>query len=427
MDIYGSKGLHGSITVPGDKSISHRSIMLGSISEGTTTVHGFLNGADCISTIGCFRSMGVDIKIDGTDVTIRGVGLGGLKKPSGVLDCGNSGTTTRMISGILSGQEFDSELNGDASLQKRPMDRVMRPLSMMGASFYPLNGNGCLPVRISGSKLHGIDYISPVASAQVKSSVLLAGLYASSPTSFTEPYLSRNHTELMMRSFGADIVSDGLKVILRPGSILKGRTVDVPGDISSAAFFIGAGLLIPGSEILIKNVGINPTRDGILRVFKQMGGNTAVRNIHTGNGESIADIEVKSSELHGITIKGEIIPSLIDEIPLIAVAATQAHGTTVIADASELRVKESDRIRLMTDGLSAMGADITATSDGMIINGPTPLHPAPADDALDHRVAMSFAVAALINQGSEPMVIAHPECVSISYPAFFNDLASLMV
>ena len=425
MKISHSKGLFGDIAVPGDKSVSHRSIMLGSIAEGVTRISGFLNGADCISTINCFRKMGVQIDTDGTDVTVSGAGLYGLEPPEEVLDCGNSGTTTRIISGLLSAQSFDTTVTGDDSICRRPMKRIMEPLSMMGASIESVNKNGCAPLFIHGKQLHGIDYISPVASAQVKSSVLMAGLYASSPTSVTEPYLSRNHTELMLRGFGADVSCLGTKATVYPGQTLHSRKVNVPGDISSAAYFLGAGLIVPDSAIVIRNVGINPTRAGIIQVFNDMGASIALSKIHTDTGELTADISVQTSPLHGIVIGGSVIPALIDELPLIAVAATQASGTTVIRDASELKVKESDRIALMTSGLKAMGADITATDDGMIINGPSRLHPACVETALDHRIAMSFSIAALLCEPGSSMEIPDSDCVRISYPGFFNDLASL--
>ena len=416
MKISHSKGLFGDIAVPGDKSVSHRSIMLGSIAEGVTRISGFLNGADCISTINCFRKMGVQIDTDGTDVTVSGAGLYGLEPPEEVLDCGNSGTTTRIISGLLSAQSFDTTVTGDDSICRRPMKRIMEPLSMMGASIESVNKNGCAPLFIHGKQLHGIDYISPVASAQVKSSVLMAGLYASSPTS---------HTELMLRGFGADVSCLGTKATVYPGQTLHSRKVNVPGDISSAAYFLGAGLIVPDSAIVIRNVGINPTRAGIIQVFNDMGASIALSKIHTDTGELTADISVQTSPLHGIVIGGSVIPALIDELPLIAVAATQASGTTVIRDASELKVKESDRIALMTSGLKAMGADITATDDGMIINGPSRLHPAGVETALDHRIAMSFSIAALLCEPGSSMEIPDSDCVRISYPGFFNDLASL--
>lgn len=428
MVIKKQTGLRGKIRVPGDKSISHRAVMLGALSEGTSHISGFLNGADCISTINCFRSMGVDIEYSGgSELTVHGAGLYGLKEPSRMLDCGNSGTTTRILSGILAGQSFISSLTGDASIQKRPMKRIMDPLKKMGADIISIKDNGCAPLRISPSGLHGIDYTMPVASAQVKSCILMAALYAEGDTVVREPAVSRDHTEIMLKAMGTGISRTGTEVLLHPGNKLCSRDMTVPGDISSAAYFLGAALIIPDSDILIENVGINPTRDGIIRVFKEMGGNISLMNRRSSAGEPVADINVKSSGLSGIEISGDIIPSLIDELPLIAVAASQAHGTTVIKDAGELRVKESDRIALVTKNLKAMGADIEATDDGFIINGkdgdPRPLMGIMTDDANDHRIAMSFTVAGMTAAGET--TISHPECTAISYPDFFKDISSL--
>lgn len=414
--------LHGEITVPGDKSISHRSIMFGAIAQGTTEVYNFLQGADCISTISCFRQMGVEIQNHGDTVLIRGNGLRGLKKPEQVLDCGNSGTTTRLISGILSAQNFTVTLTGDASIRKRPMNRIMEPLSLMGAQINSINGNNCAPLEITGQPLHGVHYQTPVASAQVKSAVLLAGLYADSNTCVTEPSVSRNHTELMLKSFGADIRTEGTSAIITPATELYGQSIMVPGDISSAAFFLAAGLLVPNSEILIKNVGINPTRDGILRVLKDMGGNLTMMNVRK-SGEPTADILVRSSALHGITISGEIIPTLIDELPVLAALSCFAEGRTVIKDAAELKIKESNRIEVMVKNLSAMGADVEETEDGMMIHGGRPLQGAVIDSRLDHRIAMTFAVASCMAEGETEILGA--ECVNISYPGFYQDLARL--
>ncbi len=414
--------LHGEITVPGDKSISHRSVMFGSIAQGTTEVCNFLQGADCISTISCFRQMGVEIENQGDTVLIRGNGLRGLKKPDQVLDCGNSGTTTRLISGILSAQNFTVTLTGDASIQKRPMKRIMEPLSLMGAQINSINGNDCAPLEITGQPLHGIHYRSPVASAQVKSAILLAGLYADSNTCVTEPSVSRNHTELMLKSFGADIRTEGISAIITPADELYGQSIMVPGDISSAAFFLAAGLLVPNSEILIKNVGINPTRDGILRVLKDMGGNLTMMNVQM-SGEPTADILVRSSALHGVTIGGEIIPTLIDELPVLAALSCFAEGKTVIKDAAELKIKESNRIEVMVKNLSAMGAKVEETEDGMIIHGGKPLQGAVIDSKLDHRIAMTFAIASCMAEGETEILGA--ECVNISYPGFYEDLARL--
>ena len=415
-------GLKGEITIPGDKSISHRSIMLGSLADGITEVHGFLNGADCISSMNCFRQMGIDITYDGQTVIIHGKGLHGLTKPNDTLDVGNSGTTTRLMSGILAAQDFRSRVTGDDSICRRPMKRIMTPLAMMGADIMSEAGNDCAPLIINGKNLRGINYNSPVASAQVKSCVLLAGLYADGETSVTEPYVSRNHTELMLKAFGADIMTDGTTAIVKPANRLIGRKLLVPGDISSAAYFIVAGLITPDSEITIKNVGINPTRDGIIDVIRMMGGDISFDNV-SDSGEPTADITVRTSSLKGCIIGGELIPKLIDEIPVIAILACFADGQTVIRNAEELKVKESNRIDVMVENLSAMGADIIATDDGMIINGGKTLHGAVIDSHLDHRIAMSFAIAGINADGDTE--ILGSECVDISYPGFYDDLYKL--
>lgn len=423
MNFHKVKTLKGEITVPGDKSISHRAVMFSSIAKGLTEITNFLQGADCLSTISCFGKLGIDIENGPDRILVHGKGLHGLTAPDCVLDAGNSGTTTRLISGILAPQSFTTTLTGDASIQKRPMKRIMEPLSMMGANIKSLKGNDCAPLEIQGSPLTGIHYTSKVASAQVKSAVLLAGLYASGETSVTEPVISRNHTEIMLSHFGAQIATEGTTASIRPEPVLEGRKIVVPGDISSAAYFIAAGLIVPGSEILIKNVGINETRDGILRVAKQMGGNIRLLNENRDSGEPVADILVSHSSLHGIEIKGSVIPTLIDELPVIAIMAAYAEGTTVIADAAELKVKESNRIDVMVNNLTAMGADITGTEDGMIIKGGKPLHGTLIHSMDDHRIAMSFAVAALRAEGMT--TIEGGECVNISYPAFYKDLESL--
>lgn len=423
MKIKRIKGLKGRVSIPGDKSISHRSVMLSSIAEGTTEVHNFLQGADCLSSIACFRQMGIDIENNGDIVRIHGRGLHGLKRPENTLDTGNSGTTTRLMSGILAGQNFDCVINGDASIQSRPMRRIMTPLSLMGASIESLRGNDCAPLKITGQKLHGIHYDSPVSSAQVKSAILLAGLYADGETSVTEPVLSRNHTELMLGACGGDIRSEGTTATLRPVNRLEAQKIIVPGDISSAAYFMAAGLIVPGSEICIENVGINPTRDGMVKVCRAMGGNISLENIHDVCGEPVADIVVRNSALHGTIVEGAIIPSLIDELPIIAVMAAFAEGQTIIRDAAELKVKESDRIAVMAENLSAMGVDITPTEDGMIINGGKMPHGAVIQSHLDHRIAMSFAVAALASDGETEIIGS--DCVNISYPTFYQDLLRL--
>ncbi len=418
-----TQSLQGILTVPGDKSISHRCIMLGALAEGTTEVHGFLQGADCLSSIACFEKMGVTIDNSGELVRIHGLGLHHLKSPSDILDVGNSGTTTRLMSGILAAQPFTSMIDGDASIRKRPMKRIMTPLAQMGASITSLEGNDCAPLRIEGRSLHGIHYQSPVASAQVKSAILLAGLYAEGETSVTEPYVSRNHTELMFEAFGVPIHCEGTTVTVQPVSSLLAQNISVPGDISSAAYFLVAGLITPNSCITIQNVGINPTRDGILEVCRAMGAKLTMENVKVSVGEPTADITVSTSSLHGTTIEGALIPKLIDELPIIAVLACFAEGTTVIKDAQELKVKESNRIDVMVTNLSAMGADIEATDDGMIIHGGKPLHGAVIDSHLDHRIAMSFAIAGMNADGNTEILGA--DCVNISYPDFYSHLSSL--
>lgn len=424
MKFHQVSKLQGTVSVPGDKSISHRSIMFASLAEGTSEITNFLEGADCLSTIDCFRKLGVDItKPEPGRVIVHGRGLHGLQPPSSTLDVGNSGTTARLISGILSAQNFTTHLTGDASIQKRPMKRIIEPLSRMGADIRSEKNNGCAPLLIQGSPLRGIHYTTQVASAQVKSAILLAGLYADGITKVTEPCLSRNHSELMLRLFGADLHTEGTTAILRPGSSLTGQMISVPGDISSAAYFIAAGSILPGSDILIRNVGINPTRDGILKAAEAMGADITLENLRSGNGEPSADLHIRSSALHGAQIGGSLIPTLIDELPVLAVMAAFADGTTVIRDAAELKVKESNRIDSIVTNLHAMGCDIEATPDGMVIRGGRPLHGAVIDTHDDHRIAMSFAVAALGAKGETH--IPASDCVTISYPGFFQHLGSL--
>lgn len=423
MKFTKARCLKGEVKVPGDKSISHRAIMLGSLAKGTTEITNFLQGADCLSSMSCFQSMGITITNSKASVLVHGKGLHGLEKPAAMLDVGNSGTTTRLMSGILAAQPFTCSLNGDESIQKRPMKRIMEPLSQMGAKIESIRQNGCAPLTITGQHLKGIHYHSKVASAQVKSCILLAGLYADGETSVTEPYVSRNHTELMLSYFGGTIKTEGTTATVLPEPELIGQKVVVPGDISSAAYFIAAGLLVPNSEILIKNVGINPTRDGILRVCRQMGGDITLLNENTLKGEPSADLLVRSSSLHGTTIGGELIPTLIDELPIISVLASYADGETIIQDAQELKVKESNRIDVMVTNLSKMGVNIQATDDGMIIKGGSPLHGATIDSNLDHRIAMSFAIAAL--QADGVTEILGSDCVTISYPDFYQDLKGL--
>lgn len=415
-------GLKGSIKIPGDKSISHRAVMFGSIAKGDTEITGFLRGDDCMSTISCFKKLGIDIEVNDDKVVVHGKGLNGLTAPSETLDVGNSGTTIRLISGILSAQSFDSVLNGDSSIQKRPMNRVIKPLSQMGADIESTN-YGYAPLTIHGKKLKAMEYTMPVASAQVKSSILLASLFAEGTTVINEPVASRDHTEIMLNYFGADIKNDNGVITSNPVRELYGKNLEVPGDISSAAFFMVAGLVVPNSHIIIENVGINPTRTGIIDALKAMGGYVEIINQRKSGGELVGDIEVKTSALKATTLEGSIIPRMIDEIPVFAVAALCAEGTTVVKDATELKVKESNRIATMGQELGKMGVNIEETDDGMIIKGNQKLKGAEVYSHLDHRVAMSCAIAGLIAQGET--TITDADCVGISFPNFYELLENL--
>ena len=421
MQINPCGPLRGTITVPGDKSISHRAVMLGALANGTTHISGFLMGEDCLSTIDCFRKMGVQIERTETEVIIKGVGLHGLSAPEETLYTGNSGTTTRLLCGILAGQSFASVMNGDASIQKRPMGRVIKPLREMGASIEGKSDNYC-PLRIYPSELCGIEYRLPVASAQLKSAILLAGLYAEGQTTIIEPAPSRDHTERMFRALGVEIETHGNVITLDPPEDLHAVDITVPADISSAAFFLVAGAIVPGSELTIKNVGVNPTRTGILDVLRSMGADIAEEHF-CDHAEPICDLTVRHSALHGIEIGGSIIPRLIDELPVIAVAAAFAEGETVIRDAQELKVKESNRISAMVAELTKAGVDIEETDDGMIIRGGRRPRGATFDTYQDHRIAMSLAVLALAAEGASR--ITAPEVVAISYPDFFDTLQQL--
>ncbi len=409
----------GEITVPGDKSISHRAVMLGALADGTTHIKGFLKGADCLSTIDCFRDMGIEIEINDDIITVHGKGLNGLKKPEKTLYTGNSGTTTRLLSGILAGQPFNCSITGDASIQKRPMGRVTKPLSLMGADIE----NEYCPLCIHGKKLSGIEYNMTVASAQVKTALILAALYAEGETVIHEVEKSRDHTELMLKAMGADITVDGLTIRTGKTTSLKPQEISVPGDISSAAFFLVLGAVMPDSEIHIKNVGMNPTRTGIIDVLTDMGADLEISNERTVTGESVADITVRSSKLHSTTIGGAIIPRLIDELPVIATAALFADGETIIRDAQELKVKETNRIRAVVDEFKKCGADITETDDGMIINGGKPLYGADFKTYGDHRMAMSLTILAQLAEGVS--TLDDSDCVAVSYPEFFNDFYGL--
>ncbi len=419
MNIKKITSARGELTVPGDKSISHRAVMFGALSDGTSKITGFLKGADCLSTIDCFRKMGVKIDIEGDTVTVYGNGMHGLKSPSEQLYTGNSGTTTRLLCGLLSAQNFDTVISGDASIAKRPMGRVCNPLRLMGAK---IDGDYC-PLTIHGTRLHGMDHKMEVASAQVKTALILAAMYADGETKIHEIEKSRDHTELMLKAMGADIDVNGLDITVRPTKRLTAQNVAVPGDISSAAFFMVLGAIMKNSEITIKNVGINPTRTGIIDVMRDMGADIAMSNERTVTGEAAADITVKSSQLHGLTIGGSIIPRLIDELPIIAVMAAFADGETVIKDARELKVKETNRIRAVVDEFTKCGIDITETDDGMIIRGGKPIHSADFKTYGDHRMAMSLCVLAQAADGT--FTLDDAECVNVSYPAFFSDLWSL--
>lgn len=423
--ILPARSLRGELAVPGDKSISHRSVMLGSLAQGTTRITNFLRGEDNFSTMGAFRAMGVPIEDDGRTVTVRGVGLHGLQEPDNVLDCGNSGTTIRLMTGLLSGQHFFSVLTGDQYLRKRPMKRVVEPLAQMGAKIAGRGGGTLAPLAITGGPLSGVFYNSPIASAQVKSALMLAGLYASGETSVTEPTRSRDHSERMFRFFGADLDTLHNGVVVRGGRELQGQEIMVPGDISSAAFFLVAGLIVPGSELLIRNVGVNPTRTGVIDILKAMGGDITLQEQREVSGEPVADLLVRSSSLRGIEIQGDVVPRAIDEFPAICVAAAVAEGTTVIKDARELRVKETDRIAAMATNLRTIGSGlIEETEDGMVIQGIASLAGGKTSSFGDHRIAMSLSVAALACRSE--VQIDDVSCVATSFPGFFELLSRVV-
>lgn len=419
ITIKQKKSINGVFSVPGDKSISHRAVMFASIASGTTVIEGFLMGDDCLSTIRCFRQLGIDIEVNNDKVIVHGRGLHGLSKPDTILDVGNSGTTLRLMTGLLAGQSFSCEITGDASIQKRPMDRVSIPLSQMGADII---GKFC-PIKINGGELKGIEYKLPVASAQVKSAILLAGLYADSDTTVIEPVPTRDHTEIMLNYLGANIEKKSDKIVSHKIKQLHAKNILVPGDISSAAFLIVAGLIVPNSNLVITNVGVNFTRTGIITALREMGAEIEVLNKRMLCGDYVADISVKSSNLVGTVIEGKIIPRLIDEIPIIAIAGCFANGTTIIKDAAELKVKESNRISAMVTELKKMGANITETDDGMIIEGGNPLKGAIVESYDDHRIAMSMAIAGLVTEGET--TIKNGNCVDISFPEFYQYLENL--
>lgn len=414
--------LRGQITVPGDKSISHRALLLGALAEGDTVISGFLASEDTRATAGCLRAMGVSID-EGTTVHVHGVGLHGLRASGQTLWMGNSGTTTRLLLGVLAGQPFSTTLDGDESMRRRPMDRVAVPLTQMGALVEGQGTRMTLPVTVRGGKLRAIDYISPVASAQVKSAILLAGMYAQGITSVTEPQKSRDHSERMLRGFGIEVEVDGLTVRLRGGQALRGQSITVPGDISSAAFFLVAGAIVPDAEITLLGVGINETRCGVLDVLSAMGALMDISNVREVGGEPLADIRVCAGRLRGTEIGGSLIPRLIDELPVLAVAAAFADGTTIIRDAAELRVKESDRVATVSAFLRAMGADVEERADGMVIHGGHPLHGAEVESHGDHRIAMSAGIAALA--GGVSNTIHGAETIATSFPNFTSLLLQL--
>ncbi|QGQ46682.1 3-phosphoshikimate 1-carboxyvinyltransferase [Metabacillus sediminilitoris] len=417
--------LAGTIEVPGDKSISHRAVMFGSLANGKTVITNFLMGADCLSTVDCFRKMGVSIDIQEGTVTVEGKGYDGLVEPSSILDVGNSGTTTRLMMGILAGSSFHSCIIGDESIAKRPMARVTKPLRLMGAKIDGRENGQFTPLAIRGGELHGIKYESPVASAQVKSAILLAGLKTNQEeTTVIEPHKSRDHTERMLRAFGVEVKEDEISATVKGGQSLTATNIFVPGDISSAAFFLVAGAIVPNSEIILKNVGINPTRTGILDVLKMMGASIEIIPHKEDAFEPIADIVIKTSSLKGTTISGDLIPKLIDEIPVIALLATQAEGETIIKDASELKVKETNRIDTVVGELSKIGATIKGTDDGMIITGKTKLvGNATVSSHGDHRIGMMLAVASCITQ--DAITLYDAKAIEVSYPNFFDHLALL--
>lgn len=418
--------LKGTVELIGDKSISHRAIMFSSIAKGTTRIKNFLMGQDCLSTIDCFRKMGVDIDINDNEVIVNGVGLRGLKKPNEILNVGNSGTTIRLMMGILAGNEFESTVIGDESIGKRPMKRVTDPLRLMGCNIKGNDDANFTPITIYGGNLNGIEYKMPVASAQVKSSIILASLYANSSSTIIEKSKSRNHTEIMLKSFGADIKSNDLKIDVKPvRELFSIGNINVAGDISSAAFIIAAASIVEGSEVLIKNVGLNETRTGIIDVLEAMNGNFEVIDKRVESGEVVGDLIVRySDKLIGTTIDSNLIPRLIDEIPVIAILATQANGTTVIKDAKELKVKESNRIKAVVDNLKNMGAEIEELEDGMVIKGKTKLKGANIKTFNDHRIAMAFSVASLISEGK--LNLDNTACIDISFPGYFDLINNLL-
>lgn len=417
--------LKGNISVPGDKSISHRSLILGSIAQGETRIYNFLNSLDCLQTFECMQSLGAEIEL-GEDnfIKIKGKGLYGLQEPKDMLEVGNSGTTIRLLAGLLSGQNFYSVLNGDHSIRKRPMKRVVQPLRLMGADIWGREDGQLAPLSIKGSLLNPLQYTLPVASAQVKSALLLAGLYAAGETIIKEPLPTRDHTERMLSIMQADIMISHQEIIIIGGKYLKGTDLFIPGDISSAAYFIAAASILKDSKIVISQVGVNPTRTGIIKILKKMGAKINILNYQIKSNEPQADLEIEYSELKGIEIMPEEVPFLIDELPLIALVATQAQGKTIVSGAKELRVKETDRLKAIVSELKKMGANIKEKEDGFIVVGPSKLQGAACESYHDHRIAMSLAIAALLAEGKT--VIKNSECIDISFPGFENTLRKLI-
>lgn len=416
--------INGVLQVPGDKSISHRAVMLGSLANGKTTIDGFLNGEDCLSTIRIFRQLGVEInQIGETSYEVLGKGLHQLQEPKQVLDVGNSGTTIRLTAGILSGQPFHSILTGDDSITRRPMKRVVDPLKMMGAQIDGRELAKFAPLAVRGKKLKGIVYHSPIASAQVKSALLFAGLFAEGETTFTEPYLSRDHSEKMLLQFGAELHIHHHSVTIKPEPQLSPQKISVPGDFSSAAFFIAAALIVPNSRLRLNNIGVNSTRTGFLEAVKAMGGKIEIVDLRHYGYEPVADLIIETSSLKGIEISGEWIPKIIDELPLLAIIATQAEGTTIVKDAQELRVKETDRIATIASELRKAGVEIEELEDGFVITGKQKIHGGMVSTHGDHRIGMAMAIAGLIAKKS--VTIQNSEAINISYPDFFNDLSKI--
>jgi 3-phosphoshikimate 1-carboxyvinyltransferase len=414
--------LRGRVCVPGDKSVSHRALLLGALAEGDSKVSGFLPSGDCLATLACLRALGVEVEIhEPTALTVHGRGLGGLQAPRAPLNCVRSGTTMRLLAGILAGQPFESTLTGEEQLMRRPMGRITEPLRRMGADIEAVDGHAPLTAR--GRRLHGHDHTLRVASAQVKSALLLAGLYADGPTVVRQPGPARDHTELMLAAMGAPVGVDGLDVTLSPPATLSPLALGVPGDVSSAAFLLVAAALVPGSEVTVESVGVNPTRTGLLNVLSAMGANLVVEGERRQGSEPVADVTVRGSGLRGVEVGGDTVVRMIDEFPLLAVVASQAHGTTVVRDAAELRVKETDRIAATAAGLQALGAEVEPLPDGFIVRGPTRLVGAAVDSCGDHRLAMALAVAGLIAEGQT--VVENAECITDSFPGFAKLMRSM--